>query len=313
MYFATARKLTMYCVVAIALVVGLTGCGDNITNVTENSGIGGDGGSGGNGGGGGNGGSGEIIEPVGEYFVTEFIAANRADAEDTLDAQGFGLSLYMTLNADNTLAATVQSPSNPSQAVALTGTWTKDGENSISLLLIDPNSVVRKISGTLGRAENQEIYFTGAQTAGAPFSFPGETGFFSISGFAMIQYPNPLTVADLAGTYLVSSAMVYSNQDPNQRADILSPGFSQTVEIMESGAFKVTTVEDNNAPEVFTGTLSLSDSFHVTFKIDNGPEVTQVFRLANETLSTYNYETEFLFPTEQQPESATQIFQYSKY
>lgn len=285
------RVGAMFMIWALALVsLGAVGCG---------------GGDGNGGGGGGN------LDPVAQYFVTQFLATNTADANDVIDGEAKGLSLYMTLNADNSLNATAQTPDSTPKSTAMTGTWSSSGGNQLSITLIDQDNQARTISGSLAEDASGMVSFQGAQTGGAPINFGDSGAAFTITTFAMAQYPEGnITLADLAGNYTATAATAIANQG-DMTENMLSNGVGMTLVIGADGSITSTITQGANPPEVSTGTVAVVDNFHLTVNFGNEPE-TVLFRLVDGMLTVYLYDTNFTFQNQTVSVSATQILEFTK-
>lgn len=289
----TKRVGAMFKIWALALMgLGIVGCGS------------GDG----NGGGGGGGGN---LDPVAQYFVTQFLATNTADSNNVIDVEAEGLSLYMTLNADNSLNATAQTPENPPNSVTMTGTWSSSGDNQLSITLIDPESQTRTISGSLAKDASGMVSFQGAQTGGGPINFGDSGAAFTITTFVMAQYADKnITLADLAGTYNVTVATAIANQG-GMSENMLGSGFGMTLMIGADGNVTSTITQGSNPPQVNMGTITVVDNFHLRVNFDDGPE-TVLFRLVGDMLTVYLYDSNYTFQNQTSSVSATQILEFTK-
>ncbi len=287
------RVGAMFKIWALALMgLGVVGCGS------------GDGNGGGGGGGGG-------LDPVAQYFVTQFLATNTADSNNVIDGEAEGLSLYMTLNADNSLNATVQTPDSTPKSMAMTGTWSSTGGNQLSITLIDEDNQARTISGSLEQDASGMVSFQGAQTGGAPLELGDSGDNFTITTFVMAQYPEgDITLADLAGNYTATAATAIANQG-DMTENMLSNGVGMTLAIGTDGGITSTITQGANPPEVDTGTVAVVDNFHLTVNFGNEPETT-LFRFVDGMLTVYLYDTNYTFQNQTASVSATQILEFTK-
>jgi len=262
-------------------------------------------GCGSSGDGGGNNGGGTVsLDATGEYFVTKLFGTNTQDVNNVVDAQQKGLSLYMTLNADNTLTAGAQTPDKTPKVVTLTGTWSIDSSNNLTLNLIDNNSQQRTIVGVLSQDASGNVTFEGKQTDGATLQLDDTGAEFTISTLGMVQYDHPLTLADIAGNYQGTSSVAISNLDNSLTVDLLPPGDSFTVVINSDGSGSATQVSGGQQ-ESQNITFAVADSFHLIVTIDQKAPQTTTFRFVNGVLTDWNYESNETFQSVQQ--SATDI------
>ncbi|MCC7344487.1 MAG: hypothetical protein IT573_06070 [Deltaproteobacteria bacterium] len=288
------RVGAMFKIWVLALMgLGIVGCGS------------GDGNGGGGGGGGGS------LDPVAQYFVTQFLATNTADSNNVIDGEAKGLSLYMTLNADNSLNATAQTPDGTPKSTAMTGTWSSSGGNQLSITLIDQDNQARTISGSLAQDASGMVSFQGAQTGGAPINFGDSGAAFTITTFAMAQYPEGnITLADIAGNYTATAATAIANQG-DMTENMLSNGLGMTLAIGADGSITSTITQGANPPEVDTGTVAVADNFHLTVNFGNEPE-TVLFRFVDEMLTVYIYDTNYTFQNQTVSVSVTQVLEFTK-
>lgn len=288
----TNRGRVFFALWALMLLVGgAMGCGSSNNN---------------------NGGGGSVTDPVAQYFVTQFLATNINNANNVIDAESEGLSLYMTLNADKTLSATAQTPDQTPKTTGLTGTWSSSGGNQLSIMLIDEDNASRTIEGSLSEDSFGMVVFTGKQVSGPPINFGDQGEQYTITTLAMAQYPAGYpTLADLAGSYVATTAFVIANTG-GRTANLLANGSSQSVVIESNGTLKVTMTEGNTTPVEQSGTIEVVDAFHFRAQLSGEDPKTFTFRYVDDMLTVYQYDTVYTFDSQTVNVPATQVLEFTK-
>ncbi len=278
--------LFTFCVLLLASL-GFAGCG---------------GGGGGNNGG--NNGGTVAIDATGEYFVNKFFATNTQDASKVVDAMQRGLSIYFTLKSDNTLTAGAQTPDQTPKVVTMTGTWSIDASNNLTIKIIDDNNNQRTIVGKLSQNASGEVTFEGSQTDGATIELDSSGGQYTITTLGLFQYDHSPTLADLAGHYKATSDRGVSNLDSNLTVDLLPPGDVLEVTINNDGSGSAHMVSGGQTDDV-TLKITATDSFHLLIQTGSENPKPFTFSLIDGTLTVWNYDSTAVFPPSSTPESAT--------
>jgi len=241
----------------------------------------------------------------GFYALTQMVVTSQSNPSVVNDQSNKGLSAFVTINADDSLSVSPQSPGcerDPSthdcktpvvnNPMSMSGTWQKQSDQFVVKILQTETNETLEITFKL-QQEGAALIATGSQTGGAATMNLDQAGLHdgSITKMVLQKYLSDPTAADLVGTYdfVPASSTSFSNVD-SQSKPLLDAGVtSAQANLDASGHFQVTeTPAPSSAPPL--GTYQFVDRNHLT--INDGVRTQNfVYRYLRESgrLTLWNY------------------------
>jgi len=248
-----------------------------------------------------------IPEPLatapGDYFITRFLVTNTADPQDVVDGASFGLSVFFVLNEDGSVSGGAQVPSEPPDPTQFSGNWQLDDE-TLTITFSDNEGNVRTLVGSLSFDEDDDVVFSGSQTAGPSINIGNDGQTYTISTFEMQKYASDVTNADLSGEWVAVSGTAFKNTDSSVTENLIGGGEGLTLIFDENGNLEVRNTFAGGGEDNFIAPYTILDNFHFSIVVENETQVI-VYGLVDDVLKIYIYDINRSFGNDSTSSPAT--------